>query len=147
MRRSSRVRRERNAASMHFRLRLRSRPELLGRGAPDHTTVFTVSLCDSLFEALRGSSGAGLAVDGAVGVGKRNCGVSGPLVGTIVELNGLRDGLRACRETRSWRRRRGGEIDKSHALDCERVVTLVLPNTMASAPLTHAFTSTESLSQ
>ena len=48
MRRSSRVHRERNAASMHFRLRLRSRPELLGRGAPDHTTVFTVSLCDSL---------------------------------------------------------------------------------------------------
>jgi hypothetical protein len=96
MRRSSRVHRERNAASLHFRLRLRSRPELLGQGAPDHTTVFTISLCDSLFEALRGSSGAGLAVDGAVGVGKCNRGVSGPLVGTIVELNGLR----ACRWVR-----------------------------------------------
>jgi hypothetical protein len=90
---------------------------------------------DLLFEPLPGSSGAGLAIDSAGSVCKRNLGVSSPLVGAVVEINGLRDGLSAGLEPRG-RRWRGREIDKSRALGGVGVVTLVFPNSVASAPLT-----------
>ncbi len=77
--------------------------------------MINAPIMQGLFEALRAGSGAGLAIDGAGSVGKCNLGISGPLVGAIVEVNGLRDSLCSCCEARR-RRRRGSEIDKSHTL-------------------------------
>src|ERR1700722_16289847 len=94
----------------------------------------TPELARFLLESPPRGGGARLTVDRACGVSKLNLGVGGPLVGTMVEFDRLRDGLRASGEARG-RWRHGSEIDKCHALGRIRLPALVLPDAMTRAAL------------
>ena len=88
----------------------------------------------SLLESLPSGGGACLTVGCAGGVSKLNLGVGGPLVGTMIKFNRLRDGLRASGEARR-RWRQGSEVDKCHALRRIRMPTQGLPDAMTRASL------------